>query len=307
LFKPHSYNSFTEDIATNPSFPFVRVGLDIVGPLPVTSRGNQYIIVLVDYMTKWVEAEPTQSIESNDVIYFLSKVFSRHGTPEILVTDNGPQFRSEKTKAFLDLYGVYVHYTTVYHPESNGMVENRNKEIGKYLRILCNKNTQNWDEVLPSALWALRTCKNETTKFSSFELLYGRRDLQPFELTLNLDKQENYESKEEYFIRKFARHHQWIKEAIENIQTANRIWEDRRKQMKRLKANYQSGDLVLIRYINRRKLDPYFLGPLKIVKKEFNTVTVCDPITNEIAERNVHLKNVIPYKLCQIPTSGDEV
>jgi len=74
--------------------------------------------------------------------------------------------------------------------------------------------------------------------------------------------------------------------------------------MKRFKADYNPGDLVLVRLINRRKFDPFFLGPMKIVKKQFNTVTLCDPLTNEIAERNVHLKNIVPYKLCEIETSG---
>jgi len=304
LFKPQTFNSNTEHIPTKPGLPFTQVGLDIVGPLPQTKNGNQYILVLVDYLTKWVEAEPTVKIESDDIIGFLTRVFSRHGVPEILITDNGPQFKSDKTKAFLDLYGIYVHFVSVYHPESNGMVENRNKEIGKYLRILCNKNIENWDLILPSALWALRTCKNEVTKFSSFELLYGRRDLQPFELSLNLDKKEKGESITEYLIRKFAKHYQWIHEAINNITTANKIWEDRRNQMKRMKANYNPGDLVLIRLINRRKLDPYFVGPLKIIKKEFNTVTLADPITGEISDRNVHLKNIVPYKLCELETSG---
>jgi len=304
LFKPQTFNSKVENIPTKPGLPFTQVGLDIVGPLPITEKRNEYIFVLVDYLTKWVEAEPTRKIESDNVINFLSRVFARHGIPEVLITDNGPQFRSDKTKAFLDLYGVYVHFTTTYHPESNGMVENHNKEIGKYLRILCNNNTNNWDIILPSALWTLRTCKNETTKFSSFELLYGRRDLQPFELTINLDKKSKEESFDEYLIRKFVKHYKWIQEAIDNITTANKIWEDRRKQMKRLKADYKPGDLVLIRLINRRKLDPYFVGPMKIIKKEFNTVTLADPITNELANRNVHIKNRVPYKLCEIETSG---
>ncbi len=307
LFRPQKGNILTEDLPTKPGYPFTKVGLDIIGPLPTTIHGNKYIVVLVDYLTKWVEAEPTGNIESEDIIQFLMKVFSRHGIPEILITDNGPQFRSDKIKSFLDLYGVYVHFTAVYHPESNGEVENRNKEIGKYLRLLCNKNSERWDEILPSALWALRTCKNETTKFSSFELLYGRRDLQPFELVINLDRKEDYESEEEFFIRKFTRHYKWIKEAINNIETANKLWEDRRKQMKRIKADYNPGDLVMVKLINRRKLDPFFVGPLKIVKKQFNTVTLCDPITNEIAERNVHLKNIVPFELCELTTSRDEV
>ena len=294
LYRPQLLNKNVESIATPPGYPFSRVGLDLVGPLPITKNKSKYIIVLVDYLTKWVEAEPLKSIESDDIINFLKRVFSRHGIPEILTTDNGPQFISDKTKAFLDLHDVYVHYVTTYHPASNGEVENRNREISKYLRLLGEK-VDTWDETLYSALWALRTTKNEVTKHSSFELLYGRRDLQPFELTLNIEKRNELENEEEYWLRKFITHDKWIREAIHNIETANKLWEDRRKQIKRMRANYQPGDLVLVRVFNRRKLDPFFSGPLKIVKQELNTVTVCDPITGEIADRNVHLKNVIPY------------
>ena len=63
-FRSQSFNNQTEDIATQPGLPFTKVGLDIVGPLPTTRKGNKYIIILVDYLTKWVEAEPTQNIDS---------------------------------------------------------------------------------------------------------------------------------------------------------------------------------------------------------------------------------------------------
>ena len=85
---------------------------------------------------------------------------------------------------------------TIHHV--NGEVENRNKEIVKYLKLLGNKE-EDWDEVLPSALWALRTCKHERTKFSSFELLYGRQDLQPLELSLNKEGRNRYENDERVF------------------------------------------------------------------------------------------------------------
>jgi len=88
---------------------------------------------------------------------------------------------SDFTKLFLDLYDAYERFTSTYHPESNGLTENRNKEIGKYLRLQANKY-QEWDELLPAALWALRTANNSTTKFSSFQLVYGRTDHQPLEL-----------------------------------------------------------------------------------------------------------------------------
>ena len=107
-----------------------------------------------------MEAEPFPTIKSKDVIKFLTNIFSRHGIPEILITDNGPQFTSNATKGFLDLYNVYVHYISTYHSESNGQVENRKREIIKYIRLL-GGTEKKWDEILPVALWALRTCKSE--------------------------------------------------------------------------------------------------------------------------------------------------
>jgi len=175
----------TEKYATQVEAPFTHLGLDIIGPLPITERNNQYIIVVVDYFTKWVEAEPTATVTAKDVVYFLTKVFARHGTPSVITTDNGTQFSADFTKIFLDLYDVYIRFITTYHPESNGLTENRNREIGKLLRLLGAKE-ENWDLILPSALWALRTAKNSVTKYSSFELLYGRKDLQPFELATTL-------------------------------------------------------------------------------------------------------------------------
>ena len=253
-----------------------------------------------------MEAEPLITIESNDVIKFLTRVFSRHGIPEVLITDNGPQFTSDTTKGFLDLYGVYVHYTSTYHPESNGQVENRNREIGKYLRLLGN-NQKDWDEILPSALWALRTCKSEVTKFSNFELLYGRTDLQPFELSLDINDRHIHETTEEYLIRKFTTHWRWILEATNNINNANKLWENRRRQKDSMKSTFEKGDLVLIRNFSRKKLDPYYIGPMKIVKMEFNTAILCDPLTGEIADRNVHKKNLIHYYTWHNETSRDEV
>ncbi len=306
LKRPQPVNSGTESFATQPGLPFTRVGLDIIGPLPITNNNNRYIIVLVDYFTKWVEAEPLSSIESSDVIKFLTNVFARHGIPEILITDNGPQFTSDATKGFLDLYGVYVQFTSTYHPESNGQVENRNREIVKNIRLLGNSN-KDWDEVLPAALWALRTCKNEVTKFSSFELLYGRTDLQPFELNINYNDKNLYQSETEYLINKFVTHWEWIIEVTKNIKNANKLWENRRKQKNSMKTTFTPGDLVLVRNFSRRKLDPFFMGPFKIIKMELNTATLCDPISGIIADRNVHKKNLVHYHTWNDETSGDEV
>jgi len=183
LNRPQSYPEPNENRPTKVEGPFVDLGLNIIGPLLKTRNNNQYFIVIVDYFTKWFEAEPTENITSYDIIRFLIKVFARHGVPQVITTDNGVQFTSDVTKIFLDLYDVYVKFVATYNPEFNGLTENRNKEIGKLFHLLGKKN-QDWDEVLPSALWALRTTKNTTTGYSSFELAYGREDQQPYDIAV---------------------------------------------------------------------------------------------------------------------------
>ena len=252
----------TSTISTHVLRPFIRVGLGIVGPLTATPNGNKYLFVLVDYFTKWVEAKVTKTIDANDVIEFLKDVFSRHGLPEVIITDNWRQFILGITKAMVDLYGSWIRFITPRHPEANGQVENTNHEIEKVLRYICDKQ-ENWDELLPSALWALWTSKSSVTGFSSFELLYGRKDLWPLSVLLpDLNKGEN-ESELEYNVRRFIRHQQWVEEAINNIQYAHSYWLERSKSVMNMLHKYKPGDLVLIRYVNGKKLDLFLLDLLK--------------------------------------------
>jgi len=309
LFRPKTLPKNTEDNITPVEMPFTRVGLDIVGPLPETKQGNNYIITLVDYFTKWPEAKAIPNIKSEEVIKFLTEVFSRHGPPELIITDNGSSFFSDITKMMVDLYGSWIHFVTPHHPQSNGMIENRNKEIGKMLRLLI-ENEQEWDECLPSVLWALRTTKNSKTKFSSFELLYGRKDTWPMEIMFPDIHKENEETDEEFNFRRFLRHYKWVKEAMEYSEYANKYWEHRIGFSKALKRKYKTGDYVLIKLFNRTKLDPYFYGPFKIVKEpKYNTVVLEDPQTGRLLPRNVHIKNIYPYTIREenLSTSRDEV
>jgi len=189
------------------------------------------------------------------------------------------------------------------------MIENRNREIGKILRLLL-ENEKEWDECLPSVLWALRTTKSKKTKFSSFELLYGRTDTWPMEIMFPDIHQEEGESEEEFNFRRFLRHYKWVKEAIEYSEYANKYWEHRIGFSKALKRKYKVGDYFMIKLINRSKLDPYFYGPFKVVRKPiFNTVVLEDPQTGKLLPRNVHIKNIFPYNIREenFNTSRDEV
>jgi len=154
LNKSQPYPELTEDIPTEVEGPFTHLEIDIIGPLEKTSNISKYIMIVIDYFIKLIEAILSKNITSHDAIKFLINVFVRHDVPQAITMDNNVQFTSDMTKIFLDLYNVYIKFSTIYHPKTNGLIENRIKEIGKLLKLLSEKHKK-WDEVLPSSLCAL--------------------------------------------------------------------------------------------------------------------------------------------------------
>lgn len=100
-----------------------KLGLDIVGPFDTATPACRYVITLTDYCSKWPELAFSPSATTDDVIQFLSSVFSRHGNPENIVTDNGTQFTSVMFTSFLQNRGISHSRTSVYYPAANGAIE----------------------------------------------------------------------------------------------------------------------------------------------------------------------------------------
>ena len=155
--------------------PFERLALDIVGPLPKTSRGHRYILVLVDYATRYPEALPLRAATTKAVARELMLLFSRVGIAKEVLTDQGSCFMSRVMKEVLRLLQVKQLRTSVYHPQTDGLVERFNKTLKQMLKKTMQADGKNWDQLLPHVLFAVREVPQASTGFSPFELLYGRR------------------------------------------------------------------------------------------------------------------------------------
>ncbi|XP_073018095.1 uncharacterized protein [Primulina eburnea] len=108
-------------------------GIDFMGPFPV-SFGNKYILVVVDYVSKWVEAVACKTNDSKVVIQFLKKnIFSRFGTPRAIISDGGTHFCNPQFDILLAKYGVRHKVATPYHPQTSGQVEVSNRELKRIL------------------------------------------------------------------------------------------------------------------------------------------------------------------------------
>ncbi|GBC12673.2 putative integrase core domain protein [Rhizophagus irregularis DAOM 181602=DAOM 197198] len=154
--------------------PFHRIGIDIKGPLPITSSKNRYIIVAMDYFTKWPEARAISNIKAETVAKFIyEEIICRHGVPQEILSDRGTLFMNKLIDELCENYQTKHRLTLSYRPLTNGMVERFNRTIGECIAKLVQDNNKEWDQLVDAVLLAYRTKKHNTTGKTPFYLTYG--------------------------------------------------------------------------------------------------------------------------------------
>ena len=163
-----------------PMHPILEVELfdlwemDFMGPF-TPSYNNMYILLAVDYVSKWVEAISTNTNDAKVVAQFLrSHIFSRFGTPRALITDNGTHFCNKVIDKVLQKYGVRHRTSLAYPPQSNGQAEVSNREIKSILEKTINSSKKDWSKQIEDALWVYRTTFKTPLGMSPFRLVYGK-------------------------------------------------------------------------------------------------------------------------------------
>ena len=156
-----------------------------MGPFPRGTGSRRFLLAATDYFTKWVEAEPLQSIGESNVRGFLWKnIITRFGIPRALISDNGTQFKGKSIEEFCKEYGIVQHFSSVGYPQGNGQAEASNKIILHGLKKRLEEAKGNWVEELPSVLWAFRTTPRRSTGESPYLLTYGTEAVLPIEIGL---------------------------------------------------------------------------------------------------------------------------
>ena len=159
-------------------------GIDIIGKIsPKSSSGHEFILVTIDYLTKWVEATSYAKLNTVKVATFIrSHIICRYGVPHKLISDRGVHFRGE-VDTLLQRYGIQHHKSSAYRPQINGAVEAANKNIKRILRKMI-KTSRDWSEKLPFALWAYRTSFRTSTGAIPYSLVYGMEAILPVEIEM---------------------------------------------------------------------------------------------------------------------------
>ncbi|KAJ7989377.1 hypothetical protein DPEC_G00303900 [Dallia pectoralis] len=163
--------------------PMERLGVDIVGPFPISEKGNRFILTAMDYFTKWPEAYAIPDQEAETVAEALiGGIVSRFGVPQSIHTDQGRNFESRVFSELCRRLGVEKTRTTPLYPQSDGLVERFHRTMAQQLAIVTSKHQKDWDTHLPFILMAYRSAVQASTACSPALLMLGREMRTPEEL-----------------------------------------------------------------------------------------------------------------------------
>ncbi|GJS37611.1 reverse transcriptase domain-containing protein [Tanacetum coccineum] len=158
-------------------------GIDIAGPFPVAAGGLKFLIVAIDYFTKWIEAKAVATITGNQVKRFVwDNIVCRFGLPGEIVSDNGKQFCDNPFKDWCARLSITQRFASVKHPQTNGLVERANRSLGEGIKARLDRHKGRWVEELSHVLWAHRTTIKVSTGDTPFSLVYGTEAVIPAEI-----------------------------------------------------------------------------------------------------------------------------
>nr|GEV81565.1 reverse transcriptase domain-containing protein [Tanacetum cinerariifolium] len=150
-----------------------RKGIDFMGPFS-SSRGNKYILLIVDYLSKWVEVKALLTNDSQVVCKFLKNLFARFGAPIAIISDKGTRFCNDQFTKVMQKYSVTHRLATLYQPQTNGRVEVYNRGLKRILERAVGENRASWSDKLDDALWAFRTTYKTPIGCTPYKLVYGK-------------------------------------------------------------------------------------------------------------------------------------
>ena len=165
-----------------------------MGPFPIAVRQLKFLVVGIDYFTKWVEVEALATITEKNIWSFIWRnIIYRYRIPRVLVLDNEKQFDNSAFRDFCSELGIKNNYSSLAHPQANGQVEVTNQSLLKIIKTRLEGAKDIWPDELSSVLWAYRTTTRTLTGETLFRLAYESKAVIPAKVGLTSYRVENYD------------------------------------------------------------------------------------------------------------------
>ena len=265
----------------------------------MTPRGNQYVLLIEDYFTKWVEAFPLERTAAPSVAQcVLNGWIARFGCPYTILSDQGSEFRSKLFTYLTNALQIRKLRTTAYHPRTDGMVERSNRTLIDVLSKFAEK-VPDWDLRLPLVMFAIRTAEHTTTRFSPFFLTYGKEARIPLDIVFGspsqpLPQEEWVEARRKELEEVFR----LVRQHTDRAQRYQKEYYD--KNVKGKLESFKIGENVMLCDPTCRqregKLNSPWLGPYKVVDKISDALYKVKIKDNDIFYNVERLKRYYPRR-----------
>ena len=279
-------------------YPMQVMAVDLLGPLPESSSGNSYVMVVGDYFTRWMEALPIPNQEAQTVATRLvDEVFLRYSVPEQLHSDQGRQFESELLTEVCKILSIRKTRTTPYHPQCDGLVERFNRTLLDMLATCSKDHPFNWEQQIRKVCMAYNTSVHPSTGFTPFYLMFGRQARLPVDIMFGTSKPQS-QSPNEYA----ATLKKQLTSAFDMAHKQMGRQHMRQKEFydKKLHGQpYQKGDLVwlhspVVKRGQHRKLHHPWTGPYQVLKQISEATYRIKQVDGKRQRKVVHFDRLKP-------------
>jgi len=282
--------------------PFEKIALDILDTRKLTKKNNQYVLVIYDYFSKWMDAFPLKRHTAGIVAEVLVKNFiCYHGIPVRIHSDQGREFESELFRCLLQMLGVQKTRTAPYRAQSNGGVERANRTLLNMLSAFVSERGDDWDEHLPYVAMAYRSSVHAVTGCTPFVMVYGREMTLPIDLMYptSEDFGQSPQCAPEYV--------EWVRRAISSAHAFARahmmgaVVRQKRGYDIRAKERDPLEIGALVRYyyppaLQASKFARAWTGPYKVIEKCTEVDYRIQLVSNHKKVRVVHFDTLKPYE-----------